>query len=157
MKKVIALMMGSVAMFTAQAANATTYSPTGAWSFSGTVDVNKGIALTCTLDLDATTTSSTATATPALSGGAFGLCGTIGFTGAPYNVSYNSSTSTLTIEDVYVNTITSGDCAGDISGTWDEVNNTITIDAVLPAVSGGGDCTIAGTISLTSPGDVSIT
>lgn len=159
-KKLATLAIGSMALFTAQAAGATTYSPANStWVFSGAVDVYKGISLTCnltlTVNVDAAGTG--ATATPALSGGTLGLCSTITFSNTPYTVSYSGGV--LTLHNVYADTITSGDCAGNISASWDDSTNTIDIvNAVLPEVDAGtGDCIINGPITLTSPADVTIT
>jgi hypothetical protein len=160
MRKIATFLAASLALVSAQAANATTYSPTGTWVFQGTADVYKGIQLNCNVTVTVNASATSATATMSLSGGFLNLCNTVGFDPSytPYNVTYDSATSTVTLEDVYVNTITSGDCFGDVSAIWNDATNTLTVnDTIEEAVPGSGDCVITnGNLSLTSPGDVTI-
>lgn len=161
MNKLVTLFVSSLMLVGAHTANATTYSPTGTWIFEGTADVYKGINLTCDVTLTVNASATSATATMTLAGGFLGLCSTIGFPSGhgayPYTVTYNGSTSTVTLKDVYVDTITAGDCFDDINAIWNG-NDTISINDTVSAVS-GADCIISnGFLSLTSPaGPVTIT
>jgi hypothetical protein len=156
MKKFVALCTSAL-LLGAQPASAATYTPAGSYLFTGTVDVYKGIALTCKLEITLvvpSTPSSTATATPVFKAGNL-LCPTVTFSSTPYAVTYNASTSQLTLSGVVVNTITPGGCSGSISGTWDNSAKTLDIDAFLPGGGGSADCTVSGL--LTAPSTLSIT
>lgn len=127
------------AQIASTAAMAQTAPATG--TYSGTVVVMKGLTLTCTLTLNVNATNSTVgvSLTPGDAN-----CAALGFVGNPY--SYTYSAGVFTINDVYVDTITIGDCAGDISADWD--GTTFFIDTFLPtATPGTPDCTIVGTAS----------
>lgn len=160
MKKIATFLAASLALVSAQAANATTYSPTGTWVFEGTADVYKGIQLTCDVTVTVNASATSATATMSLSGGFLNLCNTVSFDPAytPYNVVYDSTAGTVTLEDVYVNTITSGDCFGDVTASWNDSTNTLTVNDTIEEVDPNtGDCVISnGVLNLTSPGDVTI-
>ncbi|MGK6320014.1 hypothetical protein [Sphingomonas sp. DT-204] len=163
MKKIVALCMGSVALLSAQTAYADTYSPDGTtypspWILQGTVDVNKGIALTCdlTLEVSVAPDGHSATATPSLSGGAFGLCSTITFNNTPYPVTFDGATSTLSISNVDVSTITPGGCSGTIGGTWNNVTKILSVNASLPGGGGSAPCTVIGDVHLISPSNGSV-
>lgn len=166
MKKAILTLMSSVALLGAQTAAATEayIAPAAPWSFSGTVNVNKGIALTCnvTVDLsgpdDASDTSppfshtdvANLSADITLSGGFLGLCASVSVDPVPAgNISYAGGTFTL--HDVFVQTITSGDCQGDLVGTWNGGAQTLSVSGSLPPATGGNACTMSGTLDLDSP------
>lgn len=143
MNKIAKLALFSSALVGAQlastAAMAQTAPATG--SYSGTVIVKKGLTLSCTLTLNVNATASTVgvSLTPGDAN-----CAALGFVGNPYSYTYSSGV--FTIYDVYVDTITIGDCAGDISADWD--GSTFLIDTLLPtATTGTPDCTIEGTAS----------
>ena len=172
MKKAFAFLASSVALLGAQTAAASeayivpdAVSP---WVFEGTVNVSKGISLTCDAVVEITGTNDAADTSPSfnhsdvsglsatitLSGGAFGLCSSVVV--APIgagDISYSGGTFTL--HDVFVTTITPGNCQGDITAAWNEGAQTLSVSGTLPAVS-GSDCTMSGTLDLTSPssGDV---
>ncbi len=138
------------------AALAGTYSPSGSGGAGpSTVQVKKGITLTCTLTASTTSNGTiSSTGTPsgtkitsiALSGG---LCGAVSFTGMPYDVSATSSTDVI-IHDVRVTGIT-GNCRGDLKaklvGGVLQFNHANTIPSD-PA--GGSPCSMQGNVS-TSP------
>lgn len=108
-------------------------------TYRGQVTVKKGLTLSCTLTAvvsgGGTLTSLT------LSGSS--LCSSVTFSGQPYATT--STATTYTISGIVVNTITSGNCAGSASGTY--TGTTINVNAVLPPVSGGGNCSISGTLT----------
>lgn len=172
MKKVATFLISSIALFGSHIANAETYTPTGTWVFEGSVDVYKGINLTCDAVVTVNNpvgTSGSATATVALSGGFLGLCSTIGFPGPPtspsakpYPVTYapavGSALPKVTLNGVYVDTITAGDCYGGLTADWDDANNALIIGSDIVEAVSGADCVISnGYLDLVSPGNVTIT
>lgn len=143
MNKLVKMAILSSAFVGAQlastAAMAQTAPATG--TYSGTVVVQKGLTLTCTLGLNIN--ASAGTVAVSLTPGDAN-CAALSFVGNPY--SYTYSAGVFTINDVYVDTITIGDCAGDISADWD--GSTFLIDTILPtATPGTADCSIVGTAS----------
>ncbi|ROT96492.1 hypothetical protein EB810_00550 [Altererythrobacter sp. FM1] len=104
---------------------------------NGFVVATKGITLNCelVLTLDAGANEGSIAMNPGDAN-----CAALNFNGMPYDTSYSSGV--LTFHDVDVTTITLGDCAGDISGTWD--GTTLLIDDILPAKTAGADCTVEG-------------
>ncbi|QNQ09889.1 hypothetical protein [Sphingomonas alpina] len=169
MKLFSAICASALALAGAGTANATTYTPAGTYVFQGSVNVNKGIALTCVLKLtvvvpeaapDAHGTFShghTATATPVLSAGNF-LCPTVTFSATPYPVSFDGTN--VTLSGVVVNTITPGGCSGSISGVWNggATPRSISLNASLPGGGTSAPCTIVGTITqISGPAGLTIT
>jgi hypothetical protein len=169
MKLFSAICASALALAGAGTANATTYTPAGTYVFQGSVNVNKGIALTCVLKLtvvvpnaapDAHGSAShghTATATPLLSAGNF-LCPTVTFSATPYPVTFDGTN--LTLSGVVVNTITPGGCSGSISGVWGgnaASPRSIALNASLPGGGTSAPCTIVGTINqISGPAPVTI-
>ena len=165
MKKLASFIVGALALTSAQAVSAVTYTPAGAWEMQGPVTVKKGLTLNCTLNIKGNVPEAAPDAHGTASHGhvlnvtsvtlSGGLCGTVTFSGLPYSTSYTpltATTGTLTLHNVYVNTITSGNCAGDISGTWDNTAKTLTVNATLPAATAGtADCTVNGVLNLVKP------
>ncbi|WP_423606399.1 hypothetical protein [Sphingomonas sp. MS122] len=166
MKKAFAFLASSVALLGSQTVAAQeayiTPDATTPWVFTGTVDVNKGIALTCTAEVEITGTNDSADTSPAfnhsdvaglsatitLSGGLFGLCSSVNIDPIPAGkISYSGGTFTL--HDVFVTTITPGNCEGDIVATWNESLERLSVSGTLPAVS-GSDCTLDGDVNLTN-------
>ena len=175
MKKIVMAFMASASLFAAQTANATTYTPAGTWTFSGTVQVQKGSGpvLNCAATVVVTVPNAapdahgsashghSATANVSLAMGDLG-CITVGITSNPHTVSATGSGTgaQVTIANVYADTtITPGDCAGNLTATFaNGTPDTLTVATTLPAVTPGtGDCTIDGVLDLTSPSDVNIT
>ncbi|MCW4462302.1 hypothetical protein OK349_11350 [Sphingomonas sp. BT-65] len=167
MKKAFAFLASSVALLGSQtvAAQEAYIVPdaTSPWVFTGTVDVNKGIALTCTAEVEITGTNDAADTSPpfnhsdvaglsatiTLTGGLFGLCSSVNIAPIPAGkISYSGSTFTL--HDVFVTTITPGNCEGDIVATWNEGLQRLSVAGTLPAVS-GADCTLDGDVDLDTP------
>jgi len=109
-------------------------------TYHGNVDVQKGLAFSCVIGLNVNSTSDTVSVS-LNSGSPF--CAFLSFSGNPYSYSFNSTTGQFIVHNVYVNTITSGDCAGDISATWNGTQ--FTIDATLPPVNDDQECSIEGT------------
>lgn len=115
-------------------------------TLSGLVDVYKGINLQCVLTVDITTDLSgqrwaTVSLTPGDS-----LCDQLVFNNSPYKVDYDENTQVVWFRNVDVTTITAGDCAGDISGTWLPDVHELDVDSFLPAKTAGAPCTISGFI-----------
>lgn len=180
MKKIVTAIMASASLFSAQSAYATTYAPAGTWTFQGTVTVQKGAGpiLNCL----ATATFVVPEAAPDVHG-AFSHghsltgpttlsigpgdagCATIQIVSNPHNSSSTTSPTgqdPVVIDDVDVDTtITPGDCFGDLNATVvpDYLGGPgLEVDTILPEVGmGTGDCTIIGTLGVTSPVGASIT
>ena len=157
-KRFAALLIGTCAL-AAQPVNATTYSPTGTWVFEGVADVYGGIQFTCDMTVTINATATGATATTTLTGGFSGLCLAYqyGLNNGPYDVTYDSATSTLTIEDFQMKWGSTA-CLGDLSVAWNDMENSLIInDTIEEAGVGNEDCAISnGFLSLTSPSDVTI-
>lgn len=153
MKSLKLILAGSVAIFSlGTGAVAQTFSPDGTRTLSnvGTITVSKGITLACSgLSGSADVTSGVGEIRSlSLSGGLFGQCANITFSNFDYPLTA-TSTSAVTINNVYVTAIT-GDCQGNITGTFNDAADTLTFtNAVLPRVSGtSGDCRISGTVKI---------
>ncbi|NWM19999.1 hypothetical protein, partial [Escherichia coli] len=95
------------------------------------------------LIVDATTSKVTVSLTPP-SPPTPSACSLLSFVGNPYTYTFNASTGEFKVLGVYVNTITAGNCAGDITATWDDVAHEFLIDSFLPAATAGPDCTVVG-------------
>ncbi|MGV2495149.1 hypothetical protein [Pelagerythrobacter aerophilus] len=173
MKRAIALVVSSVALVGSQAAMANhpyvVPPATTPWVFQGEVHVEKGIELDCNATVtisgpnDAADTSpafnhsdvENLSATITLTGGTLGLCSSVNVASIPAGdisyVSTGNSSGVFTLHDVFVTTITPGNCEGDITAVWTEAGvDTLAVSGVLPAVS-GSDCQMEGTVDLTSP------
>ncbi|WP_299948811.1 hypothetical protein [uncultured Microbulbifer sp.] len=127
-------------------ANAETWSPTGAVALFnvGNISVFKGINLTCGLSGSGNINGADASVgSLALTGF---LCSTISFNGLPYNIEGNTG-GTVTLEGVVVVGIT-GDCAGDLIGTFDQATGILTFDAaeIPSSPPGGAPCQITGAV-----------
>lgn len=151
MKKLTTLCIGALlSAGLAGPAVAENWSPTGSITLSnvGTITVQKGITLSCGLTGTGTLNGSSASVNSlALTGG---LCGSISFTGAPYNIEPTSSTS-VTIQNVTVTAIT-GNCQGNLVGAFDQSTGRITFsNATIPSSpAGGSPCRVTGVVA-TSP------
>ncbi|QDX26474.1 hypothetical protein FPZ54_10855 [Sphingomonas suaedae] len=153
MKNFKTFCIGTVAILgLATGASAQTVSPNGTFTLSnvGTITVSKGITLNCSgLSGELVVASNDAEVTDlSLSGGLFGQCANITFTDFDYPLTA-TDTSSVTINNVVVEGIT-GNCAGNITGAWNDAADTITFtNAVLPRTSGtSSNCTINGTIKV---------
>lgn len=178
MKKAFAILAGSVALIASQTAVASEdyIIPNAPFVFEGSVNVNKGIPLTCDVVLTVTGPNDAADTTPnfnhtdlanatidiVLSGGFLGLCGSVivdPVTGADINYTRSSDTAgTFTLTNVFVDTPTPGDCLGTITASWAQGSpSTLSVSGSLPpATPGTANCTMSGSLDLTSPanGDV---
>ncbi|MCO1335148.1 hypothetical protein MO867_12480 [Microbulbifer sp. OS29] len=130
-------------------ASADTWSPNGSSALFnvGNITVMKGIQLSCNLSGSIDIVSSDASVgSLSLSGGLFGLCGTISFSSLPYNVVGNAD-DTITLEDVVVQAVT-GSCVGDLVGDFDHSTGRITFNgANIPSSpAGGSPCVIYGVV-----------
>lgn len=152
MKKLLTAVTLTIAATTGFAglANAETWSPSGAVALSnvdGKMKVFKGINLNCGLTGSATLNGADASV------GSLGLtgflCSTIDFTGVPYNLEGNAD-GTVTLEGVVVEVIT-GNCAGDLTGTFDQATGVLSFDkAEIPSnPAGSGPCIITGKVGTT--------
>ena len=167
MKKALAFLASSTLLLGSQVAAASEayIVPDAAtpWVFEGVVSVYKGIELECDAVVEISGTNDAADTSPnfnhsdvsglsatiTLSGGLFGLCSSVNIDPIPAGkISYSGGTFTL--EDVFVTTITPGNCQGDITAAWNESAQTLSVSGTLPAVS-GSDCTMDGVLDLTSP------
>lgn len=128
----------------ASAASAQTFSPDGARTITGSVEVSKGLTLNCSASGTASVTGGAARVDSlALSTGF--LCSGVTFSGFPYAISA-SGPSSVTINNVVVTAIT-GSCAGSISGSYDQSTGEVTFDnAQLPTTTGGSNCAISGSL-----------
>ncbi|MDP5209539.1 hypothetical protein [Microbulbifer sp. 2205BS26-8] len=131
--------------------HAETWFPNGAVAMASIdgLEVSKGtLGLTCNLmgavDLDGENASVGALE---VSGGPFNLCGVSAqFENLPYNMEGNAD-GTVTIQNIYVDGAT-GDCAGDLTGTFDQSTGILTFDnAALPGVPSGASCVLSGQVS----------
>lgn len=112
--------------------------------YTGTADVFKGIALNCVVTADFDSTAMTVDLTIS---SPEPNCAALGIISNPH--SYSVSGSTITIDDVNVNTITSGGCLDDLIATYDSVNDTVSVNDELTARDGGGNCFIESNGPLT--------
>lgn len=106
-------------------------------TYTGDADVEKGLELTCAVSATFNATTGKADlsiSTPEAS------CAALSIISNPHD--YTVTGSTVTIEDVNVNTITNGGCLDDLTVTYNATNDTITVSDVLAARDGGGDCSI---------------
>lgn len=146
MNKLVKIAMLASAILIPQVASASHAPPVG--TLTGTdVYVEKGINFTC--DLTLTTTPDGSAAYVSLTPGSL-FCLLLSFNGEPYPVVYDTNhlpngRHLVTLTGVDVTTITSGDCAGNISAEWD--GSVLYINTTLPAKSGGNDCIVIGTAS----------
>jgi hypothetical protein len=158
MRKLLSATVATMAIVSANAASAQTFTTTpGTYTFSGlAVDVQKGNGpqLTCSLSIDIVNSGGTITATnPSMTGGLLGLCASVVFQGAPWTVT-NPSPNVWRVNGIYVDTtITPGDCQGHLDAVWSPGEN-LTLDtgfstaSTLPEVDAGtGHCKIRGVIS----------
>lgn len=110
--------------------------------YKGTVDVSKGLFLTCTMSATVTTSSggNITISGLSLSPGNL-LCGLVSFTGQPYTVTHVGG-NVYKIHDVEVTTITPGNCQGDIDVVYDAgPPEAIHLSGILPP-----DCSVNGTL-----------
>lgn len=106
--------------------------------YSGLVVVQKGLTLTCTATVTLSNGGTEATIT--LSPPVDALCSLISFNDGPYNVTWDGNEAT--VEDVNVTTITPGGCDGDLTVTWDGVDE-LSVSGTLPP-----DCSVNGAVYL---------
>ncbi len=112
--------------------------------YTGTADVFKGIALNCVVSADFDSTAMTVDLTITAPDA---NCAALGIISNPH--SYSVSGSTVTINDVNVNTITGGGCFDDLIATYDSVNDNLSVDDELTERDGGGNCFITSNGPLT--------
>lgn len=176
MKRFISTVLAATALVVSGAAQAETYTPSGVYTWSGVVLVQKtpSPAFPCV----ATVSAFVPNADPDAHGGfdhghnmtnltidfsqygptPAGLCESIavrdGQNGSPdLSDLYSWDFPTFKINDVYVHTPTPGDCLGDISATYDSLGNLV-VNSSLPGGGGTDACTFVGTLAKTSGGSV---
>ncbi|USD20265.1 hypothetical protein [Microbulbifer variabilis] len=150
MKKILTAASICLASFgIAGLANAETWSPPGAIALAsdGNLEVEKGILLQCKLSGSVDSTGADASVgSLALSGGFLNICGTISFSGLPYAL-VGHANNTVTLKNVNVAAV-SGNCAGDLNGSFDQSTGKITFnDAQIPSTGSGSPCVINGVVS----------
>lgn len=156
MKKIICAIAASSVMMMSSAAVATSpvYSPSLPWNFNGIVSVFKGVPLSCEVNVDIDSAGATITLTPnpASPGGYNALCSSVIPNHVPTaDIDYNATTKNLTFKNVFIQTITAGDCQGDIVGNWNVGSQTLTVSGSMPAATAGAACTMSGVLDLMSP------
>lgn len=147
-KKILAAgALAASAAFLVPQASAQTFSPNGSFTLTniGTITVSKGITLSCGLTGGGSVSGGAATVTSInLTGG---LCGSVLFTGTPYTVTSGSLTS-ITLNGVTVTAIT-GNCAGTLTGAYNQSTGVITFtNAAIPSTSGGNPCRVTGRVQI---------
>lgn len=139
--------LAASAAFLVPQASAQTFSPNGAFTITnvGTIVVSKGITLNCGLTGSGNVSGGAATVSGLTLTG--GLCGSVNFTGTPYTIS--ASGTTVTINNVTVTAIT-GNCYGNLSGTYDQSTGILTFaSATIPSnPPGGTPCKVTGRVQL---------
>jgi len=126
-------MMGS-AVAASSAAHAGTY--------EGIVTVTKGLSFDCEASVDLYSTPGKAILT--ISPGA-PECAALNITSNPHD--YTETGGVLTIEDIRVETITLGNCFGDLSGTVTtnpDGSKTLTVNDSIPPETGSLPCLVEG-------------
>ncbi|KGB52708.1 hypothetical protein FG91_03455 [Sphingopyxis sp. LC81] len=123
-----------------------------AQTYTGTVDVFKGIDLNCTASITLTpATATTGTATVAI-GAPEPTCAALNITSNPH--SYSLVGGALTIAGMRVETVTLGNCFGDLHGTVTtnpDGSGSIAVDDVLPPETGTLPCYVSGTVYKPAP------
>ena len=153
MNKFAVLLASAAAFMGAQAANATTYSPTGPHTLVGTVAVQKSLGTyTCTLTINANVSASSATVTSAAFSGGF-PCALIGVTIVNGTLTYTGPD--LSVANVSVSApLSGGTCDGSLTGVWDNATSTLTFSSPKSDI---GTCKIVGSVkdaaglSITNP------
>ena len=118
-------------------------------TLTGMLSVQKGTGpeLECFAEIDIdgdTPETSTQVTGISLTGGLLGFCASVQFPSVPDDIVQGGGS--FTVEDVYADTtITEGDCEGDLVGSVS--GGVVTLNTTLPEVTGGGDCTINGSVS----------
>ncbi len=104
--------------------------------YEGTASVFKGLALNCVVKANFKTSTTVELKIEAPEPN----CGLLSIISNDHT--WSISGSTITINNVNVNTITGGGCYDNLYATYDAVNDTITIDDELNQRDGGGNCFI---------------
>lgn len=153
MKKLATIAMAASVFMMPFAANAAPADGT----YTGVVDVYKGISLKCNLTVDVSG-GGTLADNLALSPTSIlnFLCSSVSLNNQPYDVtpvpadpnSPPPPANAYRIHDVNVTTITPGDCEGYIDVLYlAGATPSIDLDGSLPASAGGGDCLINGVLT----------
>lgn len=173
MKKIISAIMASSCLLGAQAASAAHSNPYIAptpLTVQGSLVVNKGVApqLTCNVTMilsgpndngDAGgpgvshTDMNNVQADITFSAGDPGCPTILPRTVPAGDVSYNTTTDQLTLTNLFVRTITIGNCAGTISADWDGTGFVLD-NVMLPEDTAGGDCYMTGYLGVVGSGAI---
>lgn len=120
--------------------------PAQAGTYTGTVDVFKGIALNCTASVDLYDPAYPGKAVVNI-GPPEPNCAALDITSNPHD--YTLVGGVLTIEDLRVETITLGNCFGDLEGTVTDNpdgSKNLAVDAEIPPETGTLPCFVSGTL-----------
>lgn len=166
MKNFIGSSLIAIGLLTAGVASAQTMSPTGTYTWTGPISVQKpsSPAFPCVLSVSIASTASGSE----LTGMTFsniipGLpCPAIDTTSSntyPIPLTWDATNRIFTVPNLYIVTPTPGDCEGPISVSLSaNPNPSMTINQVIPWVTAPGDCTVvsASPLPLVSPGSGSV-
>lgn len=144
MKKFATFAILSAALFSSQLASAHHVSPPSG-SKTGLAAVSKGINLTCVLGLNFVSSSQVHVSLSPGDTNCAALLFNGSNTGYTYNYTYNPTNHQVTVHDLDVTTISIGDCAGDIVGTWN--GTAVLVNSTLPAKTAGLPCVVIGSAS----------
>lgn len=173
MSKIYAGFIASAAFLSAQPSIAQILTPPGTWEFEGTAMVDKvpappfpcSVTITLTVPNDAPDPHGTYPHGDGINTADLDaapgdpLCNTLVISSNPHaaEVATILGATVVTIKDVRITSITAGGCSGDIPMTFEHSTNILQVASILPAdPAGSGDCSIFGSASLVSPGDVDI-
>jgi len=173
MSRISAIFFATAAFLGAQPSSAQILTPPGTWAFEGTAMVQKvpvpafpcTVAITLTVPNDAPDSDGSfphgdgidAAELAATAGDP--LCDLLVISSNPHaaEVATILGTTVVTIKDVNISSITAGGCSGDVPMTFENSTNVLQVASILPAnPANSGDCSIFGSASLVSPGDVDI-
>jgi hypothetical protein len=147
-KKILAAgALAASAAFLVPHASAQTFSPNGSFTLAsiGTITVSKGITLSCGLNGTGSVSGGAASVSSISLTGT--LCSSVTFSGTPYTVTSGSLTS-ITLNGVVVTAIT-GNCAGTLTGSYNQATGGITFaNATIPSTSGGNPCRVNGRVQI---------
>lgn len=142
----IGVIAASAAFLVPQAA-AQTFSPDGPFTMTsiGLMNISKGLTVSC--GLNGTGSVSGGAATIASISPTGGLCYLVTFASTPYTVTSGSPTS-ITLNGVALTPL-DGNCAGSLTGDYNQSTGIITFRAAtIPSTTGGNPCRITGRVQL---------
>lgn len=138
-KKIAAVVAVASAILAPLTANA--LPPDG--TYSGSVDVKKGVSLKCTMT--AVVSGGKVTAVSLSGSGLNAICNVIGFDKLPYDAA--DVGSNIEIYDVDVTTFSFGGCEGTLIAKYEDGKIKFNNATLPPKIAGTGSCTINGELS----------